>query len=163
MVRERTMPTSLLPFARNALLFWVVCFSSYPTLAQSSVAQPQPSPTPGGASSEQTEQASRESRDPIERSDEFKSKLTLGVYFTNGAGVYDLNLRHQFGHVTAWIAGFYDPKTNKLLRVGAQDDYNKAWFHFVPYFEVSTTRAVAGCLNAKSRAHPFPLTAPPPP
>ncbi len=142
MVRERTMPTSLLPFARNTLLILVVCFSSHPTLAQSRVAQPQPSPTPAGASSEQTEQTSQESRDPIERSDEFKSKVTLGIYFTPGARVYDLNLRHQFGPLTAWIAGFYDPKTNKLLRVGAQYDYKKAWFHFVPTLEITTTKAV---------------------
>ena len=159
MVRERTMPTSmLLPFACKTFLVLVVCFSSHATLAQSSAAQPQPSPTPAGVSSQQAEQTSQESRDPIERSDEFKSKLTLGIYFTPGARVYDLNLRHQFGPLTAWIAGFYDPKSNKLLRVGAQYDYKKAWFHFVPYFEVSTTKAVAGVLYAEFGGKTFAIT-----
>ena len=107
---------------------------------------PEPSPR-----SEQTrsESSKNDTRDPIERSDEFKSKLTFGVYFTKGNRAYDLNLRHQFGPLTAWIAGFYDPGSTKLMRVGAQYDYKKAWFHFVPTLEVATTKGVSASLYSE--------------
>ncbi len=87
--------------------------------------------------------------DPIERSDEFKSKLTFSVYFTHGNRAYDLNLRHQVGSLTVWIAGYYDPQNNQLIRVGAQYDYKKAWFHFVPTIEVATTKGVSGSLYSE--------------
>jgi hypothetical protein len=97
----------------------------------------------------QSDQSKQDTRDPIERSDEFKSKLTFGVYFTPGGQAYDLNLRHQFGPLTAWIAGFYDRKNAQLIRVGAQYDYKKAWFHFVPTIEVATTKGVSGSLYSE--------------
>lgn len=153
----------LAPLARAMLFVLAVCASSHVVLAQSKKPSAQPSPSPDKSATEQSDQPKPEAnqpkpeadqskpevRDPIENADEFKSKLTLGIYFTPGARAYDLNLRHQFGPVTAWIAGFYDPKSSKLLRVGAQYDYKKAWFHFVPYAEVSTTKAVAGVLYAE--------------
>lgn len=101
---------------------------------------PEPSPSP---------EPTKEERDPIERSDEFKSKLTFGVYFTNGGAAYDLNLRHQFGRLTAWIAGYDDPGNTKLIRIGAQYDYKKKWFHFVPTLEVATTKGVSGSLYSE--------------
>jgi hypothetical protein len=112
--------------------------------AQQTSATPQPLPALDSSTAKQPD-----SRDPVERSDEFKSKLTFGIYFTPGARAYDLNLRHQFGSWTAWIAGFYDPQSNKLLRVGAQYDYKKDWLHLVPTLEVSTTRAMSGSLYSE--------------
>src|SRR5712692_2159815 len=107
---------------------------------------PEPSPTPNQSSSEDSK---KEERDPIEKADEYKSKLTFSTYFTSGDRAYDLNLRHQLGPFTVWIAGFYDPKSNKLIRVGAQFDYKKAWFHFVPTLEVATTKGVSGSLYSE--------------
>src|SRR5690242_7551859 len=103
------------------------------------VAAQSPSPTPAAdqATPKKTD------RDPIENADEFKSKLTFGIYFVRGAQAYDLNLRHQFGNVTAWIAGYKDTNRNQLIRVGAQYDYHKAWFHFVPTGEVETTKGAS--------------------
>jgi len=150
MVHERITPNALLaPLAGTMFFVLAVCFSSNTALAQSSKAKPQPSPSPDSSSSEQSDQPKQERRDPVENADEFTSKLTFGIYFTPGARVYDLNLRHQFGPITAWIAGFYDPKSTKLLRVGAQYDYKKAWFHLVPTLEVSTTRAMSGSLYSE--------------
>lgn len=126
-----------------AILLFLSLFIFDPAARAQDTSAPKPRPTP--ESSDQ----SKEPEQPIEHSDEFKSKLTLGIYFTPGARVYDLNLRHQFGPLTAWIAGFYDPKSTKLMRVGAQYDYKKAWFHFVPTLEVSTTKAVAGSLYSE--------------
>jgi hypothetical protein len=100
-----------------------------------------PSSTPPAAS-DQTDQ-NKSDRDPIERSDEFKSKLTFGVYFTPNTQAYDLNLRHQFGPVTAWIAGYRDTGGDQLIRVGGQYDYHKSWFHFVPTGEIETTKGAS--------------------
>src|SRR5437870_13539279 len=125
---------------RTILFSLIFCSCPLVVLAQSTSASSQPSPSP---------EPKTETRDPIERSDEFKSKLTFSVYFTNGDRLYDLNLRHQFGPLTAWIAGFADPNGTKLIRVGAQYDYKKAWFHFVPTIEVATTKAVSGSLYSE--------------
>jgi hypothetical protein len=150
MVHERITPTALLtPAARTILFVLALCFLNHAALAQSNKSKPQPSPSPDNPSSEQSDQSKQKPRDPVENADEFKSKLTLGIYFTRGARAYDLNLRHQFGPWTAWIAGFYDPQSNKLMRVGAQYDYRKAWLHIVPSLEVSTTRAMAGSLSSE--------------
>lgn len=145
MVSEKPKPTLVLaPFARVVFLILILGISSLLALAQSTSTKPHPSPSPDSSAAKQPD-----TRDPVERSDEFKSKLTFGIYFTPGARVYDLNLRHQFGNLTAWIAGFYDPKSNKLLRVGAQYDYKKGWLHLVPTLEVSTTRAMSGSLYSE--------------
>ena len=144
MANARSAPSVVLVSFARTLFFLLVCVSpGVPVAAQTT--SPTPQPSPDTAKTDQT----KPDRDPIERSDEFKSKLTLGIYFTPGARVYDLNLRHQFGPLTAWIAGFYDPKSTKLIRVGAQYDYKKGWFHFVPTVEVSTTKAVSGSLYSE--------------
>jgi len=146
----RITPTVLLtPFARTIFFVLALCFLNHAALAQSNNAKSQPSASPDNSSPEKSDQSKQKPRDPVENADEFKSKLTLGIYFTRGARVYDLNLRHQFGPWTAWIAGFYDPQSNKLMRVGAQYDYRKGWLHIVPSLEVSTTRAMAGSLSSE--------------
>ena len=105
-------------------------------LAQATSATPAPSP-------EQTAEKAP-ARDPVENADEFKSKLTFAVYFTKDSQAYDLNLRHQFGpNLTAWIAGFKDTEGAQLLRVGAQYDFRKRWFHFAPSGEIETTKGVS--------------------
>ena len=120
-----SLTTVLLAGTRPILLIFILCWCALSSVAQSTSATSQPAPS---------SESKTETRDPIERSDEFKSKLTFSVYFTNGDRLYNLNLRHQFGPLTAWIAGFADPNGTKLIRVGAQYDYKKAWFHFVPTF-----------------------------
>ena len=149
-VHKRVTATGLgARLARTILLLVAVSFSTHAFCAQSSKATPLPSPSPDTSASEQSDQSKPE-RDPVENADEFKSKLTLGIYFTPGTRVYDLNLRHQFGSsFTAWIAGFYDPKSNKLMRIGGQYDYKKGWLHLVPSLEVSTTRAMSGSLSSE--------------
>jgi hypothetical protein len=130
-------------------MIFVACLSHQAVLAQSSTAKAQPSPSPDNSASEPSNQSMGKERDPVENADEFKSKLTLGIYFTPGARAYDLNLRHQFGRFTAWVAGFYDPHSNKLMRVGGQYDYKKGWLHLVPSLELSTTKAMSGSLSSE--------------
>ncbi len=115
----------------------VLFFFFLPAIVQAQSTSPSPSPAP-----DDTNQKTL--RDPIQNSDDFKSKLTFGVYFTKDSQSYDLNLRHQFGpNVTAWIAGFADTTGSHLLRIGGQYDYHKKWFHFVPSGEVETTKGTS--------------------
>src|SRR5438046_3061954 len=100
-----------------------------------------PSPTPPSSDPPAPQKTMR---DPVENADDYKSKLTLGLYFTKDSQAYDLNLRHQFGpNVTAWIAGYADSTGSELLRVGGQYDYHKKWFHFVPSGEIETTKGAS--------------------
>lgn len=150
MIRERNEPTTFLPRLVYTILVMIVLgLSSLSALAQVSSTPPQPSPSPDSSATTQSETEKADLRDPIERSDEFKSKLTFATYVISGAQSYDLNLRHQFGPWTAWIAGFYDTQGTKLMRVGAQYDYKKGWLHLVPSVEVATTRALSGSLSAE--------------
>jgi hypothetical protein len=146
---EKIGPKVILVAVTRTTSLILVLSLSVTAPAQSSTAKSQASPSPDKSSSKQPDQSTDETRDPIERSDELKSKLTLGIYFTPGDRVYDLNLRHQCGPLTAWIAGFYDPKGNKLLRVGAQYDYKKGWLHLVPSIEVETTKGLSGSLYSE--------------
>jgi hypothetical protein len=145
MAHEGIMEKALLrAFARTILLLLVLCFSIHAATAQSKTPEPQPSPKAS------PEEPKEDPRDPVERSDEFKSKLTFGVYFTPHGQAYDLNLRHQFGqHVTAWIAGFHDSDGSKLIRIGGQYDYRKGWFHFVPTGEIETTKGASLSLSSE--------------
>src|SRR5437016_6303555 len=122
-------------------LLLVCSFACALTLFPLQAAAQSPSTTPS-ASPDQSNQK-KPDRDPIENADQFKSKLTLGIYFIPGAQAYDLNLRHQFGPVTAWIAGYRDTNGNQLIRVGGQYDYHKKWFHFVPTGEIETTKGAS--------------------
>jgi len=108
-----------------------------------------PTPTPSPEAEQSPEPVVGDKPDPVENADGFKSKLTFGIYFTPGHQAYDLNLRHQFGQFTVWIAGYDAPNGDQLLRTGAQWDYKKAWFHFSPSAEVATTKAVSGSLYAE--------------
>ena len=150
MIRERNEPTTILTRLVYMIPVMIALgLSSLSALAQVSSTPPQPLPTADSSSAAKSETEKPDTRDPIERADEFKSKLTFATYFISGAQSYDLNLRHQFGPWTAWIAAFYDTQGTKLMRVGAQYDYKKGWLHLVPSVEIATTRALSGSLSAE--------------
>jgi hypothetical protein len=81
---------------------------------------------------------------PIERADELKSKATFAVYYVPNEVTYDINLRHQFGSVVAWIGGLIDPKGGSQGRVGAEYDFQHEWLLFIPTLQVATNGAVMG-------------------
>jgi len=119
-------------------------------LAQSAFAQTSPEPSPTPAASTSSPDSTRNEVDPIENSDGKSSKLTFSLYFVNGSVVADLNVRHQWGAVTAWVAAFYDRTgSDKLIRIGGQYDYRKGWLHLVPTAEVATTKAISASLGAE--------------
>jgi len=127
----------VLKIVRSAGVFF--CLLLIPLSTRSQTPSPSPAPSPADQTSSQSTL-----RDPVQSSDDYKSKLTFGVYFTKDSQAYDLNLRHQFGpNVTAWIAGYADSTGSELLRIGGQYDYHKKWFHFVPSGEIETTKGAS--------------------
>ncbi len=119
-------------------------------LTQSVFAQTSPEPSPTPAASTSSPDSTKNDVDPIENSDGKPSKLTFSLYFVNGSVVTDLNVRHQWGSVTAWVAGFYDRTGgNQLIRIGGQYDYRKGWLHLAPTAEVATTKAISASLGAE--------------
>jgi len=86
---------------------------------------------------------------PVEQADQKKSKLTFSLYLLNDDQNYDVNLRHQFGQVVAWLAFFHDPKGESLARVGAEYDYQHKWLLLIPTFEAGMNGALAGSLYAE--------------
>ena len=97
----------------------------------------------------QDDQSKRADPSPVEKADELKSKLTFAVHFTPGDQSYDLNFRHQFGPVVAWVAGFFDPNGISQARIGAEYDFQRKWLLFIPTLEVGSNGAVAGQLYAE--------------
>jgi hypothetical protein len=110
MTNAEMLLTRIIQLTVTVVWLSVACLAQNPST-------PEPSPTANQSSSEASK---KKDRDPIEKADEYKSKLTFSTYFTSGNQAFDLNLRHQLGPFTVWIAGFYDPQTNKLLRTGIQ-------------------------------------------
>jgi hypothetical protein len=86
---------------------------------------------------------------PVEHADELKSKVTLGLYGLSNDVNVDINLRHQFGPVVAWVAGFYDHKGDSLARVGGEYDFQRKWLLLIPTLELGSNGAVAGSLYAE--------------
>src|SRR5260370_8430850 len=128
---------------RTILLLLILCLLSLPAPAQSGTTKPEPSPSPDNATlhslakpvvnpTPPSDQKIKADRDPIDKADEYKSKLTFSTYFTRGHRAFDLNLRHQLGPVTVSIAGFYDTHINKILRPGSHSDHSKPCLVFDP-------------------------------
>lgn len=105
--------------------------------------------SPGATAAQQADQTTQQQPAPVERADEKKSKLTFAVYLLSDDRNYDINFRHQFGHVVAWIAGFFDPKGESQARIGAEYDFQKKWLLFIPTVEVGSSGALAGSLYAE--------------
>jgi hypothetical protein len=85
----------------------------------------------------------------VERADDLKSKVTFSTYFTSNDRNYDINLRHQFGHLVAWVGGFYDPKGDGSARLGAEYDFQYKCFLFIPTVEIGSTGALAGSIYSE--------------
>jgi hypothetical protein len=86
----------------------------------------------------------------VEKADDLNSKVTAAVYFFRPDGpAFDLNLRHQFGSLTTWIGAFNDSDRGTIARLGAQDDFRRAWFHMVLTGEGSTDHTLVGQVSTE--------------
>jgi len=75
--------------------------------------------------------------------------VTFSAYGLSNDYNLDINLRHQFGPVVAWIAGFYDHKGDSLARIGGEYDFQYKWLLLIPTIEIGSTGALAGSLYAE--------------
>jgi hypothetical protein len=92
---------------------------------------------------------------PVEHADELKSKFTFAAYGLANDYNLDINLRHQFGPLVAWVAGFYDHKGDSLARLGGEYDLQYRWLLFIPTIEVGSNGALAGSLYAELGAKTY--------
>jgi hypothetical protein len=105
---------------------------------------------PSIAFSQEPDQSSQQpAPTPIEHADDLKNKLTFAVYYLPGDVSYDLNFRHQFGQVVSWLGAFIDPKGGSQGRIGAEYDFQRDWFLFIPTLQVDTSGGVMGSFDAE--------------
>ncbi|MBI3651978.1 MAG: hypothetical protein HY231_13240 [Acidobacteria bacterium] len=100
----------------------------------------------------QTQESNQQTPPPpaaVERADDLKSKVTVATYLTSNDRNYDINLRHQFGHLVAWVGGFYDPHGDSSARIGAEYDFQHKWLLLVPTIQIGSTGALGASLYAE--------------
>ena len=141
------MPETVEPRVRSPRILWrgVVLISAalvFLTCGAPSGRAQQSDQKPPGQDGQQAET-------PVEHADELKSKVTLGVYGLSDDINVDINLRHQFGHIVAWVAGFYDHKGDSLARIGGEYDLQYKWVLFIPTIEIGSSGALAGSLYSE--------------
>ena len=67
------------------------------------------------------------------------NKLTLAYYdFSSGKNGADVNLRHTFKSMTAWIGGYVEDDGFDQERVGYEYDYRSRWLTLVPSVQAAT-------------------------
>lgn len=141
-MREALLRYTVCTTARLAALVAVMLIAAAACVAQQN-------------SSKQTDQKPDEqgqpqkAETPVEHADELKSKVTFSAYGLSNDYNLDINLRHQFGPVVAWVAGFYDPKGDSQARIGGEYDFQYKWLLFIPTVEIGSTGALAGSLYAE--------------
>jgi len=86
---------------------------------------------------------------PIEQADQLTSKATFAIYFLPGERNYDVNLRHQFGQIGAWIGGLYATRGSSQGRVGVEYDFQHQWLLLIPTLQVATNGAVMGSVYSE--------------
>lgn len=67
------------------------------------------------------------------------NKLTLAYYdFSSGTSGIDLNVRHTFPSMTAWVGFYHEDDGFDQTRVGYEYDYHSHWLTLVPSVQAAT-------------------------
>jgi hypothetical protein len=67
------------------------------------------------------------------------NKLTLAFYdFSSGTTGVDVNLRHTFKTMTAWIGSYHENDGFDQTRAGWEYDYHSTWLTLVPSMQAAT-------------------------
>lgn len=67
------------------------------------------------------------------------NKLTLAYYdFSSGAQGVDVNIRHSFPSMTAWLGVYHEDDGFDQTRLGYEYDYHSHWLTLVPSVQAAT-------------------------
>ncbi len=84
------------------------------------------------------------------------NKLTLAYYdFSSGKQGVDVNLRHTFSSMTAWIGTYHENDGFNQTRVGYEYDYHSHWLTLVPSVQAATHGFVGGTIYSEAGARLF--------
>jgi hypothetical protein len=84
------------------------------------------------------------------------NKVTLAYYdFSSGTGGVDLNLRHTFKSMTAWVGHYHEDDGFAQTRVGYEYDYRSRWLTLVPSVQAATHDFVGATIYAEAGARLF--------
>jgi hypothetical protein len=86
---------------------------------------------------------------PIQKADALPSKVTASAYIVPEEVQYDLNLKHQFGHLGAWLGVYHDPGGDDVGRIGAEYDYQRGPLLLIPTLQAGTNGLRAGQLYSE--------------
>ena len=78
------------------------------------------------------------------------NKLTLAYYdFSSGKNGADINLRHTFQSMTAWIGAYVENGGFDQERVGYEYDYRSRWLTLVPSVQAATHHFVGATVYSE--------------
>jgi len=86
-----------------------------------------------------------------EKSPAPSNKLTLAYYaFSSGTRGMDVNLRHTFKRMTAWVGTYHEDDGFNQTRVGWEYDYRNRWLTIVPSVQAATHDFLGATIYAEA-------------
>ena len=84
------------------------------------------------------------------------NKLTFAYYvFSSGTRGVDVNLRHTFKSMTAWIGTYHEDDGFDQTRVGYEYDYRSHWLTLVPSVQAATHDFLGATIYAEAGTRVF--------
>jgi hypothetical protein len=82
------------------------------------------------------------------------NKLTLAYYdFSSGTKGADVNIRHTFASMTAWIGAYHEDDGFDQVRAGWEYDYHGHWLTLVPSVQAASHDFFGGTIYAEAGVH----------
>jgi hypothetical protein len=80
----------------------------------------------------------------------YRGKMTLGVYTTGGQPTVDVNARYSAGNWTGWL-GWYGPHSEigSQARAGLEYDMRRRWVLIIPSIQAASASFVGGSLYSE--------------
>jgi hypothetical protein len=80
---------------------------------------------------------------------DYRGKVTVGVYRAAGESTTDLNMRYSAGEWTGWV-GWYGPQSDvRQSRAGIEYDLKRPWLVLVPSMQIASQSFVGGSVYSE--------------
>jgi hypothetical protein len=80
---------------------------------------------------------------------DYRGKVTVGVYRAAGESTTDLNVRYSAGDWTGWV-GWYGPQSDvRQSRAGIEYDLKRPWLVLVPSMQIASQSFVGGSMYSE--------------